>query len=121
MIFKIIKSVFILYHNTNSNGVANIKLFYFAIMRKYINLILFFLLNAVAIAQTINPGSPELSPTRFKLDSLPVSEINIPISINLKPIYQMAEKNVDTVFTSPNYPDDWVYDGCDTRDRKSVV
>jgi hypothetical protein len=27
----------------------------------------------------------------------------------------MAEKNVDTVFTSPNYPEDWVYDGCDTR------
>ena len=27
----------------------------------------------------------------------------------------MAEKSVDTVFTSPKYPDEWVQDGCDTR------
>ncbi|MBK5269974.1 MAG: DUF4403 family protein, partial [Bacteroidia bacterium] len=48
-------------------------------------------------------------------DSLPDSEINIPIQINLKPLYTIAEKYVDTVYTSPNYPDDWVQDGCDTR------
>lgn len=49
------------------------------------------------------------------MDSLPESEINIPLQINLRPIYSFAEKAVDTVFTSPNWPDGWVQDGCDTR------
>ena len=66
-------------------------------------------------SQKINPENPDLSPGNFKLDSLPASEINIPIQINLKPVYTMAEKSVDTVFTSPGYPDEWVQQGCDTR------
>ena len=66
-------------------------------------------------AQKINPENPDLSPGNFKLDSLPDSEINIPIQINLRPLYAMAEKSVDTVFNSPGYPDGWVQDGCDTR------
>ena len=49
------------------------------------------------------------------IDSLPLSEINIPLQISLKPFYQLAEKNVDTVFTSPNYPVDWVQADCATR------
>ena len=49
------------------------------------------------------------------MDSLPESEVNIPIQVNLKPIYTMAEKTVDTVFTSPNWPNGWVQDECDTR------
>ncbi|HEY6064068.1 MAG TPA: DUF4403 family protein, partial [Chitinophagaceae bacterium] len=69
----------------------------------------------VSWSQKINPAHPDLSPANFKLDSLPSSEINIPIRINLKPVYMMAEKSVDTVFTSPNYPDEWVQDGCATR------
>ncbi len=67
----------------------------------------------------INPDKPTLAQTAFKLDSLPVSEINVPIQVNLKPVYAMAEKSVDTLFTSPNYPNDWVYDGCDTRYKYS--
>lgn len=63
----------------------------------------------------IDPANPDLSPSNFKLDSLPYSEINIPVQVNLKPVYQMAEKSVDTVFTSPKYPDEWVQAGCDTR------
>jgi Domain of unknown function (DUF4403) len=66
-------------------------------------------------SQKINPENPDLSPGNFKLDSLPDSEINIPIQINLKPVYTMAEKSVDTVFTSPGYPDGWVQEGCATR------
>jgi hypothetical protein len=31
----------------------------------------------------------------------------------------MAEKSVDTLFTSPNYPDGWVQEGCDTRFKYS--
>jgi hypothetical protein len=49
------------------------------------------------------------------IDSLPESQIDIPISINLKPIYQLAERNVDTVFTSPDYPTGWVQEECATR------
>ncbi|HET9826521.1 MAG TPA: DUF4403 family protein, partial [Chitinophagaceae bacterium] len=49
------------------------------------------------------------------MDSLPESEINVPIQVNLRPVYVLAEKTVDTVFTSPNWPDGWVQDGCDTR------
>ena len=40
----------------------------------------------------IKPEKPSFSQTNFKLDSLPNSEINIPIQINLKPVYAMAEK-----------------------------
>lgn len=63
----------------------------------------------------ISPEKPSLAATDFKLDSLPDSEINIPIQINLKPVYALAEKQVDTLFTSPGYPDGWVQTGCDTR------
>ncbi len=70
-------------------------------------------------AQKINPANPDLSPGNFRLDSLPASEINIPIQVNLKPLFAMAEKSVDTLFTSPNYPDGWVQDGCDTRFKYS--
>jgi hypothetical protein len=51
----------------------------------------------------------------IKIDSLPESQIDIPIQINLKPIYSLAEKNVDTVFVSPGYPDGWVQSDCATR------
>lgn len=63
----------------------------------------------------INPDKPTLTASDFRLDSLPYSEINIPIQINLKPVYALAEGHVDTLFSSPGYPDGWVYDGCDTR------
>jgi hypothetical protein len=55
------------------------------------------------------------TPSGIKIDSLPESQIDIPIQINLKPIYALAEKNVDTVFTSPGYPDGWVQSDCATR------
>lgn len=73
----------------------------------------------VSYSQKIDPAKPDLSPGNFRIDSLPVSEINIPIQVNLKPLFSMAEKSVDTIFTSPNYPDDWVQDGCDTRYKYS--
>jgi hypothetical protein len=44
-----------------------------------------------------------------------LSDIDIPIRINLKPIYTWANGFVDTLYTSPNYPTDWVADGCGTR------
>lgn len=53
--------------------------------------------------------------SNLSIDSLSPSEIDIPILINLKPIFSVAERNVDTVFTSPNYPDGWVQADCATR------
>lgn len=82
-------------------------------------LLLSFYFYSCATAQKINPENPDQSPGNFKLDSLPNSEINIPIQVNLKPMYAMAEKSVDTLFTSPKYPDEWVQDGCDVRYKYS--
>ncbi len=75
----------------------------------------FLLFNYSLQAQKINSEKPDLSPENFRFDSLPNSDINIPIQVNLKPLYSMAEKSVDTLFTSPKYPDEWVQEGCDTR------
>src|SRR5689334_6726664 len=80
---------------------------------------IFFLAAIITIltscAHKIIAEKPTLALANFNLDSLPVSEINVPIQVNLKPIYAMAEKNVDTLFTSPGYPDGWVQSSCDTR------
>ena len=48
-------------------------------------------------------------------NNLPVSEIDIPIVVDLRPVYQYADKMVDTLFTSPNYPQQWEMEGCDLR------
>ncbi|PZR25110.1 MAG: hypothetical protein DI535_19355 [Citrobacter freundii] len=73
----------------------------------------------VSCSHKIKPDRPSLTATDFKLDSLPYSEINIPLQINLLPVYALAEKQVDTLFTSPNYPNDWVQSACDTRYKYS--
>jgi hypothetical protein len=54
-----------------------------------------------------------------KMSALPASQIDIPITINLKPVYALSEKNVDTVFTSPDYPNKWVQSDCATRYKYS--
>lgn len=53
--------------------------------------------------------------SNITIDSLPESQIDIPIRLNLRPLYSLAENNVDTVFTSPNYPNDWIQPDCETR------
>lgn len=50
-------------------------------------------------------------------DVVPLSQIDIPLQVNLKPIYALAERNVDTVFTSPDFPEGWVQADCATRYR----
>jgi len=55
------------------------------------------------------------------MDSLPESEVNIPIQVNMKPLYQLAEKNVALVFTSPNWPDDWITIDCANRYKYQFV
>lgn len=67
----------------------------------------------------INPERPVLIDSNFRLDSLPDSEINIPVQINLQPLFKFAEGQVDTLFTSPGYPNGWVQSGCDVRYKYS--
>src|SRR5689334_12523669 len=69
----------------------------------------------LSCSKMIIPDRPALSQTNFKMDSLPESEINIPIQVDLRSIYALAEKTVDTVFTSANWPEGWVQDDCATR------
>ncbi len=78
-------------------------------------LLLLSALSLLSCSKKITAGIPLLSETNFKLDSLPSSEIVIPVQVNLRPFYALAEKQVDTLFTSPGYPDKWVQPSCDTR------
>ncbi len=51
----------------------------------------------------------------INLDSIPPSEMDIPVTIALQPIYKMVEQKIPKEYTSKNYPNDWVMEGCDTR------
>ncbi len=68
-----------------------------------------------ACSKKIIPEKPQLNNTIRQLDTLPLSEIDIPVKINLGPIYAIAEKEVDQVYTSPGYPTEYVVENCDTR------
>jgi hypothetical protein len=71
-----------------------------------------FLLISICLASVLRA---QKTSGNITIDSLPESQIDIPIQVNLRPIYLLAEKNVDTVFTSPDYPDGWVQSDCATR------
>jgi hypothetical protein len=73
--------------------------------------IVFVLLSVLAMQMV----TAQKTSSNITIDSLPESQIDIPIQLSLKPIYALAEKNVDTVFTSPGYPDGWVQSDCATR------
>lgn len=77
--------------------------------------ICFISLLAFSCSNRLIPDKPFLSKTSFKMDSLPESEVSIPIQVNMKPLYHLAEKNVDTVFTSPHWPEDWISIDCANR------
>lgn len=62
--------------------------------------------------KTILQNTANTGPT---LPSVPPSYINIPVQIHLGPVFQMAEKSVDTLFTSPGYPGRWMEPDCATR------
>jgi Domain of unknown function (DUF4403) len=78
-------------------------------------LCLIILLPVFSCSKKIIPEKPTLFSTDYKLDSLPLSEIDIPIKISLKPFYDLAERKVEKVYTSANYPNQWENDGCETR------
>lgn len=85
------------------------------IMQNSVLVLLMAILSFSSCHKKLIPDKPFLSRSAFPRDSLPLSEINIPVQVNLKPLYALAEKNVDTVFTSPRWPQDWVSTTCATR------
>ena len=84
---------------------------------KYVGfLVLYALLATRASGQAvIQPPAPVLSVPEYPSAALPVSEINIPVQVDLSPFFALANKKVDTLFTSPGFPGSWVQQGCDTR------
>ncbi len=65
---------------------------------------------------TLRPARPDTLHHRILLtNTTPVSDIDIPVRIGLQPFYDWANKFIDTLYTSKNYPVDWVQNGCDTR------
>jgi Domain of unknown function (DUF4403) len=43
------------------------------------------------------------------------STLLVPVTINLKPLYVLAEKSVDSFYTSEGYPDAWQQEECEVR------
>lgn len=76
------------------------------------------LLVNVTFAQdtTLKAIQPDLLQQPVALvNTTPVSDIDVPVRISLKPFYDWANKFIDTLYTSKNYPFAWVQNGCDTR------
>lgn len=65
-----------------------------------------------ALAQEIKPTD---STTRSAVDTLPMSDIDIPVRVNLKALYHVLENKVDTVYHSPGWPVGYFQPSCDTR------
>lgn len=76
----------------------------------------FFINVALAQDTSLQAARPDILQKRIVLtNTTPVSDIDIPVRIGLKPFYDWANKFIDTLYTSKNYPVDWVQNGCDTR------
>lgn len=86
---------------------------------KYIVAFTALLFTQISYCQIVSPTAPNLPKIEYDLNNIPESEINVPIQIDLRPFYNLANKQVDTLFTSPNYPNEWVTSGCDTRYKYS--
>ncbi len=76
---------------------------------------LIFAVSFYSCSKKIIPEKPSLAYNIRRLDTLPLSEIDVPVKINLKPLYELAEKNVEVTYTSPGWPYDFVVENCDTR------
>lgn len=77
----------------------------------------FFLFSQLLLSCFCKFSSAQMVRDSFSYTAAVLSEsqIAIPVQINLKAFYSLAEKAVDPVFTSPNYPKDWVQADCATR------
>ncbi len=70
---------------------------------------------AVSCSKRLIPDRPSLAGNIRLMDTLPFSEIDVPVKINLAPLYELAEKKVEVIYTSPGWPYDFVVENCDTR------
>jgi hypothetical protein len=79
-------------------------------------IIIIHFLGKILFSQTVTAPIPDTIKTPISVTNpLPLSEIDIPVIIDLKPIYAFANRTLDTLYTSPNYPRDWVQEACDVR------
>lgn len=69
----------------------------------------------ISCSRKIIPERPDLGKSYFRMDTLPLSEIDIPLRINLKPYYELVNKNVQTIYHSPGWPNEFEVENCDTR------
>lgn len=75
-----------------------------------------FSIGLVHAQDVVAPPPPDTTTKNAVLiNTLQQSEIDIPIRMDLRPIFQYANQFIDTLYTSPNYPNDWVMDGCSVR------
>lgn len=88
---------------------------------KYILLLAFWVMLTLngKTQTTVSTPAPALSIPEYPSADIPESEINIPVQIDLAPFFALANKKVDTLFTSPNFPNNWVQEACDVRYKYS--
>jgi len=86
-------------------------------MKSYFLLLFAWTITTWATAQeVVTPPRPDTSSQQAVIvNQLPLSEIDIPVRIDLRPVYAFANRYIDTVYTSPNYPNEWLTDGCSLR------
>jgi hypothetical protein len=84
-----------------------------SVMKNLICLLL--LTSVISCSKKMIPEKPALVQNITSLDTLPISEIDVPVKVNLKPFYALADKEVQQVYTSPGYPAEYVVDNCDSR------
>lgn len=72
-------------------------------MKKSIILTLMGMLLVMAVSAQISPNSTLL----------------VPVTVNLQPLYKLAEESVDTLYTSEGYPDGWKQEECEVRYKYS--
>lgn len=89
---------------------------FFAIRSGCMLFIVFLLPRGLFAQQEIVTQMPDtLREARPIYNTLPVSEIDIPVSMALRPVYSFANAFVDTLYTSPDYPHEWVNEECEIR------
>ncbi|SDE32090.1 DUF4403 family protein [Niabella drilacis] len=88
-------------------------------MKPVFSLLWILVFTVIARGQTINTPAPVLSAPEYPSVAIPESELNIPVLVDLAPFFALANKKVDTLFTSPKFPNEWVQEGCDTRYKYS--
>jgi hypothetical protein len=89
-------------------------LFKLVFMNRILATALFIFLLLPALGQELRPMVADSSVSHIS-DTLPMSDIDIPVRISLKALNRMLEDKVDTVYHSPGWPVNFYQATCDTR------